>query len=72
MSEILNIDITNISFATLFVWLLFDTKKENKNREQKYQETIDKLADKIGVIEIVANDVDDIKKYIYKEGGKNG
>lgn len=71
MSEILNIDITNISFATLFVWLLFDTKKENKNREQKYQETIDKLADKIGVIEIVANDVDDIKKYIYKGGGKN-
>ena len=37
MNELLSIDLSQISFGALFVWLLFDTNKKNENREQKYQ-----------------------------------
>lgn len=49
------------AFAVLFVWLFMDTRKENKEREGKYQETINKLADKIGVVEEIREDVQAIK-----------
>lgn len=62
-----NIDIQQISFAGLFVWLLLDTNKKNADRETKYQETINKLAEKITVIEDVKEDVKEIKNIL---GGK--
>ena len=40
---------SNISFGVLFVWLLFDTRKDRKERKKKHQETIDKLADKMAI-----------------------
>lgn len=49
------------AFAVLFVWLFMDTRKENKERESRYQETINKLADKIGVVEEIREDVQAIK-----------
>ena len=66
---------TNVSFGALFVWLLMDTRKECKNREEryektlaegrdredKYRETIDKLADKIAIVVEIRDDVDEIK-----------
>ena len=33
---------SNISFGVLFVWLLFDTRKDSKEREKKYHKTIKK------------------------------
>ncbi|MNP84429.1 hypothetical protein D3C76_1837300 [compost metagenome] len=50
----------------LFVWLLMDTRKDSKEREVKYQETIDKLASSIGTIEDIKEDVEDIKEIILK------
>ena len=47
--QLLTYVFSNISFGVLFVWLLFDTRKDSKEREKKYQETIDKLADKMAI-----------------------
>ena len=35
MNELLNIDLTQLSYGGLFVWLLFDTNKKNEQREKK-------------------------------------
>ena len=43
MSEFLSIDVSQISFACLFVWLLLDTNKKNEQREEKYQNIIAKF-----------------------------
>ena len=64
-------DITQLSCAALFVWLLFDTNKKNKEREDKYQATIDLLVAKVGLIEEVRDDVDEIKAVIIKGGSLN-
>lgn len=57
-------DINQLSYGVLFVWLLLDTNKKNQEREQKYQTTIELLSQKIGVIEIVKEDVEEIKSLI--------
>lgn len=62
-----NIDIQQLSYGALFVWLLLDTNKKNADREAKYQQTIDNLATNIAVIEDVKEDVKEIKNII---GGK--
>ena len=62
-----NIDIQQLSFGALFVWLLLDTNKKNADREERYQRTIDNLASNIAVIEDVKEDVKEIKQII---GGK--
>lgn len=58
-------------FASLFVWLLFTTKKDSKEREVKYQEVIKELAesnreiaDKINIVEKIEEDVEEIKNKI--------
>ena len=64
MNELLNLDIAQISYAALFVWLLFDTNKKNEAREKKYQDIIDNLSVSIGVINDVKEDVEEIKDII--------
>lgn len=66
MNELMNIDVSQISFGVLFVWLLIDTNKKNQAREEKYQGTIDKLAENIGVIQEVKEDVEEIRDIIQK------
>lgn len=64
----MKIAITQGIFAVLFIWLLFDTRKDSKEREIKYQSTIDKnqqiineLAAKFDVVEDIKEDVELIK-----------
>lgn len=64
MNELLSIDLSQISFGALFVWLLFDTNKKNENREQKYQEIIESLSNNISLIQDVKGDVEEIKHVI--------
>ena len=64
MNELLSIDLTQISFGALFVWLLFDTNKKNENREQKYQEIIESLSNNISLIQDVKEDIEEIKHVI--------
>ena len=56
------------AWAALFVWLLIDTRKESKVREEKLQSIINKnqevisdLAEKFDVVEDIKKDVTDIK-----------
>lgn len=65
-SEIVKYIITQGVFCVLFVWLLMDTRKDSKERESKYQQTIDKLASSLGTIEEIKDDIDDIKEIILK------
>lgn len=58
--------ISNASFATLFVWLLWDTRKDSRDRELKYQSTITSLVDKITIVEEIKEDVEEIKNKIFK------
>ena len=64
MNELLSIDLSQISFGALFVWLLFDTNKKNENREEKYQEIIESLSNNISLIQDVKDDVEEIKHVI--------
>lgn len=50
-------------FVALFIYVL----KTTGEREKKYQETIDKLADKFGILEDVKKDVAEIKHKIDNE-----
>ncbi|MCR6516336.1 MAG: BhlA/UviB family holin-like peptide [Clostridium chrysemydis] len=60
------------AFAALFVWLLWDTRKEARDREAKLYSTIDKnheiindLAKKFNVVEDIKEDVDIIKDHLF-------
>lgn len=60
------------AFAALFVWLLWDTRKEAREREVKLYKTIDKnqeiindLAKKIDIVEDIKDDVDVIKDHLF-------
>lgn len=64
MNELLSIDLSQISFGALFVWLLFDTNKKNESREQKYQEIINNLSENISLIQDVKDDIEEIKDVI--------
>lgn len=63
------------AWAILFVWLLIDTRKESKTREEKLQsiinknqEVISELAEKFDVVEDIQADVTDIKIKLDKVG----
>lgn len=64
--EVIKYFITQGAFAVLFMWLLIDTRKDSKQREEKYQLTIDKLADKINIVEDIKEDVEEIKNKLNK------
>lgn len=48
-------------WAVLFVVLFYKQMKESKTREEKYQETIESLADKLKMIADIKEDVTEIK-----------
>ena len=71
-SDILNIAISNGIFAALFVALLVYELKDSNQREKKYQKTIENLANKLGIVEEIKEDVQDMKNVILfsKKGRK--
>lgn len=63
-------------FVSLLVYVIRDSKArekkmqdDSKERENKYQETIDKLVDKLSIVDMIKSDVEDLKEYF--KGGKN-
>lgn len=61
--EIFKLLAGNGIFAALFVWLLLDTRKENSNREKKYEDLLDKTTQTNRLLaERVTKDVKDIKE----------
>lgn len=51
-------------WAILFVCLFFIQIKDGKSRETKYQETIDRLAEKLKIIAEIKAGVDEIRERI--------
>ena len=70
-SDILNIAISNGIFAALFVALLVYELKDSNQREKKYQKTIDNLANRLGVVQDIKDDVSEIKNVVlFQKKGK--
>lgn len=74
-SELFKLIVSQGSWAALFVWLLIDTRKESKRREEKLQEIIDKnqevisdLAENLEIVKTTQKDVADIKIKLEKVG----
>lgn len=51
-------------WAMLFVALFAIQIKDSKTRETKYQNLINSLADKLEVVELIKEDIDEIKQII--------
>lgn len=74
-NEVIKAVVSQGAWAILFVWLLIDTRKESKGREEKLQsiinknqEVISELAEKFDVVEDIQSDVTDIKIKLDKVG----
>ncbi|WP_196002021.1 BhlA/UviB family holin-like peptide [Clostridium sp. 1001271B_151109_B4] len=74
-NELIKTIVSQGAWAVLFVWLLIDTRKESKSREEKLQgiinknqEVISELAEKFDVVESIQEDVIDIKIKLEKVG----
>lgn len=61
-TDIFEVALKSGIFAVLFVFLLFYVLKDSRKREQKYQDTIEKLSNHIDVVKDVKKDVIDIKR----------
>jgi len=73
-NEILTAALSQGVWAVLSIFLLFyilkaQEKRDQKQdeREQNYQDIISKLTDKLGVVDEVKKDVEDIKQYVIKK-----
>lgn len=66
MNELLTTSINQGLGYGMFVFLLLYVLKTTGEREKRYQDTIDKLADKFQIIEDVKKDVIEIKDKIFK------
>ncbi|MGG3798999.1 BhlA/UviB family holin-like peptide [Metabacillus fastidiosus] len=66
--QLLNSIIKEGVFALLFVWMLFSTMKNNKEREKEYQVVIDKnqtvIKEQAKAFSSLAKDVSEIKQII--------
>ena len=59
--QIFNLAISNGLFAVLFLGLFIYQLKDSRSREQKYQDTIEKLGNSLEIVKHVKEDVEDIK-----------
>lgn len=67
MEELIKAVLSNpqqISFAVLFVGLLVWVMKQNNIREERYQDTIDKLTEALGDVEAIKSTVEKIHEKI--------
>ena len=62
--EIVSVIISNGIFAVLFVILFCYQLKDSKNREERYQKTIEDLTEHLGVIDEIKQDVEYLKENI--------
>lgn len=62
--EVISIVVSNGVFAVLFVLLFFYQLKDSRNREEKYQQTIEQLTTHLQILEDVKEDLTDIKEML--------
>mgnify|MGYP001863680768 CR=1 FL=1 len=68
--EVFSVALTNGIFACLFVALLVYELKDSRQREKKYQKTIDVLSSRLVTVEKVKEDVDEIKQAVVQKKKK--
>lgn len=61
MEQFLNLDITQLSYGALFVWLLLHTTKRNQEREDKLTNTLSQI---VPTLEKINNRLDSIEEKI--------
>ena len=64
--EVLKMAASQGLWAVLCVALLFYVLRTNEKREAKYQEVIQTLSDKLGIVEDIRDEVKEIKNKVYK------
>ena len=69
-NEVFSVALTNGIFACLFVALLIYELKDSRQREKKYQKTIDTLSSRLVTIEKIHEDIDEIKQTVVIKRGK--
>lgn len=57
-------------WAVMFIVLFYKQMKESKTREEKYQNTIDALADKLKLVVDIKNDIEEIKNALIADHEK--
>jgi hypothetical protein len=71
--QIFNIFLKEGGYALLFVWMLFSTMKNNKERETRYQVVIDKnqtvIEEQAKAFSSMSKDVTEIKQILVVEKG---
>ena len=60
-NDVVSIIVSNGVFAILFVWLFLYMLKDSRNRETKYQQTIEQLTTHLQTLEEVKDDLTEIK-----------
>ena len=60
--QIFNLAISNGLFAVLFLGLFVYQLRDSRSREQKYQETIERLGNSLEIVKHVKEDVEEIKQ----------
>lgn len=75
--QIINMFLKEGGYALLFVWMLYSTMKNNKEREIKYQDIVDKnqrvIEKQAEAFSSLSKDVHEIKQIVsddYKDGDK--
>lgn len=69
-NDVVSIIVSNGVFAILFVWLFLYMLKDSKNRETKYQQTIQELTTHLQTLEDVKEDLTEIKDLLKSGDGK--
>ena len=54
-------------WAMLFVSLFVIQIRDSKNRETKYQTLINSLAEKLEIVELIKDDIEEIKQIVKKD-----
>ena len=70
-NEIYKLVISQGIFAALFFYLLYYVLDTNNKREENYQEIIKELSQEFKILEVVCNDVNDIKLMLIKESNND-
>lgn len=65
-NEILKYIVSQGVFATLFIYLFYYVLDTNNKRELNYQNIIKELSVKFQLLELICNDLEDIKKILIK------
>jgi hypothetical protein len=67
MDKIMDLAVSQGLGYALFVFLFVYVLKTTGEREKKYQDIIEKLTEKFNIVEIVQQDVKEVKDFIFKK-----